>query len=83
MSGIITAPEFNAAIPETKGDPTMQGLVTAIYEIGCLFGAISVLFVGEKLGRRKSIMTGAVIMIIGVIIQITAFRGHQSLVCIT
>lgn len=79
MSGIITAPEFNAAIPETRGDPTMQGLVTSIYEIGCLFGAIAVLFVGEKLGRRKSIMTGAAIMIFGVIIQITAFNGHQSL----
>lgn len=80
MSGIITAPEFNAEIPETKDNSTMQGFVTAIYEIGCLFGAILVLCVGEKLGRRRSIMAGAAVMMAGVIIQVTAYGGHQSLV---
>lgn len=80
MSGIITAPEFNREIPETKDNSTMQGFVTAIYEIGCLVGAVFVLFVGERLGRRRSIMTGAFIMIAGVIIQVTAYSGHQSLV---
>jgi MFS family permease len=79
MSGLITAPEFNHDIPETKDDATMQGLVTAIYEIGCLFGAVFVLFIGEKIGRRKSIITGACIMVLGVIIQITTFFGHQPL----
>lgn len=80
MSGIITAPEFNREIPETKDNSTMQGFVTAIYEIGCLIGAVFVLIVGERLGRRRSIMTGAFIMIAGVMIQVTAYSGHQSLV---
>lgn len=80
MSGIITAPEFNREIPETKDNSTMQGFVTAIYEIGCLVGAVFVLCVGERLGRRRSIMTGAYIMIAGVLIQVTAYSGHQSLV---
>jgi MFS family permease len=79
MSGLITSPELNHDIPETKDDATMQGLVTAIYEIGCLGGAIFVLFIGEKIGRRKSIITGACIMVLGVIIQITTFFGHQPL----
>ncbi|CCX15963.1 Similar to Sugar transporter STL1; acc. no. P39932 [Pyronema omphalodes CBS 100304] len=79
MSGLITAPEFNHTIPETKGNPTMQGLVTAIYEIGCLAGAMLVLFVGEKFGRRKSIMAGAFVMILGVLLQIFTFLGHQPL----
>ncbi|KAG0636364.1 general substrate transporter [Tuber brumale] len=79
MSGIITSPEFNSAIPETKGNSTMQGFVTAIYEIGCLFGAVVVLFAGEAMGRRKAIISGASVMILGVIIQVTAYVGHQSL----
>lgn len=36
MSGIITAPAFAAVLQETKGNSTMQGFVTAIFEIGKL-----------------------------------------------
>ncbi|KAI9762614.1 MAG: hypothetical protein M4579_000232 [Chaenotheca gracillima] len=56
----------------TKDNSTMQGLVTAIYEIGCLFGAILVLACGDFLGRRRAMMAGGTIMILGVIIQVTA-----------
>ena len=34
MSGIITAPAFNDLFTATKDNSTMQGFVTAIYEIG-------------------------------------------------
>ena len=34
MSGIITAPAFNDLFTATKENSTMQGFVTAIYEIG-------------------------------------------------
>jgi len=34
MSGIITAPAFNDLFTATKGNSTIQGFVTAIYEIG-------------------------------------------------
>ena len=34
MSGIITAPAFNDIFTATKDNSTMQGFVTAIYEIG-------------------------------------------------
>ena len=34
MSGIITAPAFNDLFSATKDNSTMQGFVTAIYEIG-------------------------------------------------
>ncbi|KAK4501691.1 hypothetical protein PRZ48_007500 [Zasmidium cellare] len=72
MSGIISAPQFNAAFPETKDDSTWQGFVTAIYEIGCLIGALFQLGYGDKIGRRRAIIVGGIIMIIGVIIQVTA-----------
>ena len=80
MSGIITAPAFNNVFTETRDNPTMQGLVTAIYEIGCLVGAMFILGVGDLLGRRRAIMLGAFIMLLGVIIQITSMAGSNPIV---
>jgi len=80
MSGIITAPAFNNVFTETKDNPTMQGLVTAIYELGCLAGAMTILGVGDILGRRRAIMIGAFIMFLGVIIQITSMPGKSPIV---
>ncbi|GIK04139.1 hypothetical protein Aspvir_008216 [Aspergillus viridinutans] len=79
MSSIIDAQPFNDVFTATRGNSTMQGTVTAIYEIGCLFGAVFVLGAGDWLGRRKSIMAGATVMIIGVIIQVTSYPGHVPL----
>lgn len=77
MSGIISAAPFNNMFPETKDNSTMQGFTTAIYEIGCLFGAMFILGVGDLLGRRRAIIMGGLIMLVGVIIQITAMSGSN------
>ncbi len=101
MSGIITAPAFNDLFTATNGNSTMQGFVTAIYEIGkqcpslfchpnpskaprfaytcsgCLFGAIFILAFADYLGRRRAMMLGGTIMILGVIIQVTA-ESHST-----
>ncbi|KAK3073310.1 hypothetical protein LTR53_005212 [Teratosphaeriaceae sp. CCFEE 6253] len=77
MSGIITGADFNNYFPQTKGNSTWQAFVTAIYEVGCLFGAIFSLAMGDLIGRRRSIILGAVIMIVGVVIQVTPFTGHH------
>ncbi|KAK6355563.1 hypothetical protein TWF696_004663 [Orbilia brochopaga] len=75
MSGLITHPDFVATFPALKDNSTMQGLVTALYEIGCLFGAIFVLFFGDIIGRKKGILAGATIMILGTVVQITSFKA--------
>ncbi|KAI9651804.1 MAG: hypothetical protein M1831_007586 [Alyxoria varia] len=49
----------------------MQGFVTAIYEIGCLSGAIFILTCADYLGRRRAMIMGGTIMVLGVIIQVT------------
>ncbi|KAL0262213.1 hypothetical protein SLS55_003652 [Diplodia seriata] len=79
MSGIIASEPFNTYFPETLNDKTYQGFVTAIYEVGCLLGAIVMLMYGDRLGRRKGIMIGATIMILGVIIQITSVKGNKAM----
>jgi MFS family permease len=72
MSGIISAPAFVTAFPEVQGDRTYEGFVVAIYAAGCFLGACFILTFGDKLGRRNSIFLGAIVMIIGVIIQVAA-----------
>ncbi|KAJ9403145.1 hypothetical protein DTO045G8_9114 [Paecilomyces variotii] len=79
MSGIITAPAFAAVLQETKGNSTMQGFVTAIFEIGCLVGAAFIIWAGDSLGRRKAIILGAITMMIGVILQVVVYPGNQPL----
>lgn len=62
--------------PDNKSG-AMQALVVAIYEVGCLIGSFLIVFVGDKLGRRKSVLIGTVIMLIGTTLQATAFTlGH-------
>jgi MFS family permease len=79
MSGIISANAFDDVFTAAKGDSTMQALITAVYELGCLFGAMFALFAGDRLGRRWMVISGAAIMIIGVIIQVTSFVDHIPL----
>lgn len=51
-----------------------------IQEIGCLIGALANLWIGDRLGRRKTIVLGGCIMIVGAILQATAFGYTQMVV---
>lgn len=63
MSGLLTLPSFVARFPmtdtsgafENRHNATLQSLLIAIYELGCMAGALSNLWVGDKLGRRHTI----------------------------
>ncbi|KAL5494751.1 hypothetical protein ACEPAI_212 [Sanghuangporus weigelae] len=84
MSALLTANQFEKVFPQVNTDShpnhaTLQSFVVAIYEIGCLIGALSNLWVGDKLGRRKTIVLGGCIMIIGAILQ-TASISYAMLV---
>lgn len=72
MAGIISAEPFQHDFPEVRGDSTYEGFVVSIYAVGCFLGALFILLFGDHLGRRRSIFTGASVMIVGVLIQITA-----------
>ncbi|OAT06504.1 MFS monosaccharide transporter [Blastomyces gilchristii SLH14081] len=54
--------------------------VHTVYEVGCLLGAVVALFIVDRLGRRWMIISGAIIMILGVIIQVTAIEDKVPLV---
>ncbi|KAM5354023.1 hypothetical protein ACJ41O_000673 [Fusarium nematophilum] len=73
MAGIIGADnrfgrDFN------NPDPDMQGNITSLYNIGCVVGSILSYFVGERLGRRTMLMSGASIMIVGAILLAASYN---------
>lgn len=75
MGGLVGGKPFNQTFDSP--DPTMIGLIVSIMEIGAFIGSLITAFVGEQLGRKKSIMIGVVIMMLGAILQATAFsRAH-------
>ncbi|KAF3007647.1 hypothetical protein E8E13_008698 [Curvularia kusanoi] len=75
MGGLVGAPAFNDTFDHPSAN--MIGTIVAIFEIGAFLGAMATAFVGEKLGRRKSIGIGAIISLIGAILQATAYsRAH-------
>ncbi|KMQ42207.1 Sugar transporter, conserved site [Trichophyton rubrum] len=88
MGGLLTLHSFEKVFPEiatsnsavaglTKAEKnhrsTIQGISVASYNLGCFVGAIACIWVGDRLGRRKTIWLGSVIMVIGATLQASAF----------
>ncbi|TDL25436.1 general substrate transporter [Rickenella mellea] len=76
MSGIIGADnqfgkDFN------HPNPTAQGTIVAIYDIGCAIGSLIVFFFGEQIGRKRMIMLGATVMLIGTAILTSSTTRTQ------
>lgn len=80
LGSLYTLPSWVAQFPEINTNPgaagaasatsnaaVLQGLVTGVYELGCFVGAISMLYLGNLLGRRANIWIGSIIMAIGTI----------------
>ncbi|RSH88976.1 hypothetical protein EHS25_002638 [Saitozyma podzolica] len=59
---------------------TLQSLLVAIYELGCMAGALSNLYVGDRLGRRHTITLGGCIMVVGAILQTASVNYAMMLV---
>ncbi|KAJ4167473.1 hypothetical protein NW754_011288 [Fusarium falciforme] len=78
LGGLVTQPSFLDAIGNPS--PSFLGLIVALYNIGCLGGCIVASLIGNKWGRRKIIIWGCIIMIIGGVIQSAAFGAAQLIV---
>ena len=83
MGGILTLPVFLEAFPTINPDDPnsdlstatrseYQGIAVASYNLGCFFGAIITIFIGNPLGRRKVIFLGTSIMVVGAALQAAA-----------
>ncbi|CAI7673434.1 unnamed protein product [Penicillium manginii] len=81
FSGVVVTPDF-LQVHDLVGPSktTVLSTVAAIYDIGCFFGAILAFTVGERLGRKKSILLGTVIMAVGTILQASSYSLPQMFV---
>ncbi|KAL7274385.1 hypothetical protein RUND412_002713 [Rhizina undulata] len=91
MGGLLTLGSFVKIFPQMdtrssvpaaqrSHNSTIQGTAVAMYTIGCFFGALTCMFVGDHLGRRKTLFIGASIMTVGAILQATAFSLSHFIV---
>ena len=61
MSSLLTLSTFEETFPQVVVDDahpnhaTLQSFVVAVYELGCLCGALNNLWLGDKIGRRKCV----------------------------
>jgi MFS family permease len=68
MGGFVNSPAFTETFgitPNTSSGTNTIALIVSIFEIGCFIGAVTTSFIGETLGRRKSVLIGVLIMIVG------------------
>ncbi|KAK9452689.1 general substrate transporter [Dipodascopsis uninucleata] len=92
MGGLLTLDTFVKTFPEMDSssdfltaeekshNSTVQGAVIGVYEIGCMMGALTCTFVGDKFGRRKIIFAGSIIIMVGAALQASAFSLAQMAV---
>ncbi|KAM5345669.1 hypothetical protein ACJ41O_011530 [Fusarium nematophilum] len=55
-------------------DPTLQGQITATYDLGCFAGAIFAMWWGDRVGRKLTIAWGCAILVVGAIMQTAAYH---------
>ncbi|KAJ5204617.1 uncharacterized protein N7498_005496 [Penicillium cinerascens] len=77
MSGVISTPLWLSTFPQAAKDATLLGFVVAIYDLGCLLGALTCMVFGDKLGRKRACFLGGSCVVIGVIIQVTSLPGND------
>lgn len=81
FGGVVVTPDYLDTLDLNGPSKTsLLGTVTAIYDVGCFFGAVAAIVVGDPLGRKKTILLGTVLLTIGAIIQITAYSVPQMIV---
>ncbi|KAJ3855635.1 general substrate transporter [Lentinula lateritia] len=86
MSALLTANQFEKVFPQVvvsdqhPDHATLQSFLVAIYEIGCLSGALINLVLGDRFGRKRTIALGCFIMTIGAIIQAASYSYSQIIV---
>ncbi|KAL0938431.1 sugar transporter stl1 [Colletotrichum truncatum] len=90
--GILTLPAFQQQFPtinpeevgisdaESSSRATTQGIAVASYNLGCFIGAIITIFIGNPLGRKRMIILGTAVMVIGAALQASAFSLEHFII---
>lgn len=80
FSGVVISQDFlRLHNLEGSAKSTLLGTVTAIYDVGCFLGSVLAYWLGEKLGRRNTVLVGTTIMTIGAILQASSYSLGQMM----
>jgi MFS family permease len=91
MGGLLTLPSFLHHFPQidTQNPPpgssagkasNVQGITVGGYTLGCFFGAVATIWLGNMLGRKRTIFVGSSIMVVGATLQASSFGLPQLIV---
>lgn len=76
MGGVITEEPFLSVFPETK-NANVQGIIIALLELGALIGSILCMLYADRLGRRATVWIGMGFMVVGGVLQTSAWHVAQ------
>ncbi|PSN59329.1 general substrate transporter [Corynespora cassiicola Philippines] len=77
MAGLIGSEGTPFSNTFNNPDATTLGIMVAIYEIGCFFGAVFSFSRGDYYSRRTCMVIGIIVMAIGAAVQTAAFNMGQ------
>ncbi|USP78843.1 hypothetical protein yc1106_06117 [Curvularia clavata] len=87
MGGLLTVQQFLSRFPQVDvvNDPSFHdawvtGLTVGTWNLGCIVSAIATIFIGDLLGRRKTLILGLSFWVIGEIIQTSSYSFPQFIV---
>lgn len=90
VGGLLNLPSWVAIFPSidtvnTTGSQNVenariQGTIVAIYTASGLFGALSCIWLGDRLGRKITIFIGAALALVGAVLQGSSYSLAQLIV---
>lgn len=78
LGAVIGLPSFRANF--NNPSPSLEGIIAAIYDLGCFIGAIIAFLTADSYGRKGSIVRGCWIMVVGTILQTSATESVQLII---
>ncbi|RWA09575.1 hypothetical protein EKO27_g5536 [Xylaria grammica] len=72
FAGVLVSPDFLNLFP-TINDGNVSGAVTSSFFLGAFVGAVLAFILGDKLGRKRTIIAGHILNTVGAALQASAY----------